>query len=160
MRQGTQGAEEDHVLADTNRSRGIGVHADSDASRPPTMPDYFVERNGRVFAGTHLLIDFWGAEQLDNLDHVEKALTDAVIAAGATLLHIHLHRFPSSGGISGVAILAESHITIHTWPERGYIALDVFMCGRVDAQETIPVLQRGFRPMQTTITEVHRGLQP
>ena len=50
-------------------------------------------------------------------------------AAGATLLHIHLHHFTPNGGVSGVAVLAESHISIHSWPEYGYAALDVFMCG-------------------------------
>jgi S-adenosylmethionine decarboxylase len=52
-----------------------------------------------------------------------------VDAAQATLLHIHVHHFQPNG-ISGVAVLAESHISIHTWPEVGYAAMDVFMCGR------------------------------
>jgi S-adenosylmethionine decarboxylase proenzyme len=46
---------------------------------------------------------------------------------GATLLHIHLHHFEPNGGVSGVAVLAESHISIHSWPKRGYAALDIFM---------------------------------
>src|SRR3989344_5516354 len=94
--------------------------------------DYFVERDGRVFAGTHLLIDFWGASRLDDLDHIKEALREAVLAAGATLLHIHLHHFSPNGGVSGVAVLAESHISVHTWPERGYAAFDIFMCGSCD----------------------------
>jgi len=60
---------------------------------------------------------------------MEATLREAVLQAGATLLHIHLHHFTPNGGISGVAVLAESHISVHTWPERNFAAFDVFMCG-------------------------------
>lgn len=119
--------------------------------------DHFIKRDGKVYAGTHLIIDLWGAERLDQLDHVEKTLIEAVEAAGATLLHIHLHHFTPNGGISGVAVLAESHISIHTWPERGYAALDVFMCGDARPQEAIPVLERAFRPERVGVDEMLRG---
>ena len=92
--------------------------------------DHFVVRNGVRCAGAHLIIDLYGAERLDDIDHIEAALRRAVNAASATLLHIHLHHFEPNGGVSGVAVLAESHISIHTWPENGYAALDVFMCGK------------------------------
>ena len=84
--------------------------------------DHFVERDGLRFAGTHLIIDLWQASRLDDLAHVEQALREATIRAGATLLNIDLHHFTPNGGISGVAVLAESHISIHTWPERAYAA--------------------------------------
>ena len=119
--------------------------------------DHFVSRDGMTFAGTHLLIDLWGAERLDDLAHVEAALRAAVAASRATLLHIHLHHFTPNGGISGVAVLAESHISIHTWPERGYAALDVFMCGDADPQATIPVLDRAFMPARIDVDELRRG---
>ena len=91
--------------------------------------DHFVERNGLRYAGSHLIIDLWDGEHLDDVGVIELALRRAVQAAGATLLHLHLHEFGSGGGVSGVAVLAELHISIHTWPERGYAAIDVFMCG-------------------------------
>ena len=91
--------------------------------------DHFTTRNGLTYAGSHLIIDLWEAEGLSDRDRIETALIDAVKAAGATLLHIHLHTFSEGGGISGVAVLAESHISVHTWPEKGYAAFDVFMCG-------------------------------
>jgi S-adenosylmethionine decarboxylase len=119
--------------------------------------DHFVSRDGMTFAGTHLLVDLWGAERLDDLAHVEAALRAAVAASRATLLHIHLHHFTPNGGISGVAVLAESHISIHTWPERGYAALDVFMCGDADPQATIPVLDRAFMPARIDVDELRRG---
>lgn len=120
-------------------------------------PDHFIRRNGKIFAGMHLIIDLWGAGRLDDLDHVRQALIDAVDAAGATLLHIHLHHFTPNGGISGVAVLAESHISIHTWPERGYAALDVFMCGDAQPHNAIPVLEQAFRPRTVKVEELYRG---
>jgi len=119
--------------------------------------DHFVTRDGMTFAGTHLIIDLWGAKRLDDLAHVESALRDAVEASGATLLHIHLHHFTPNGGISGVAVLAESHISIHTWPERNYAALDVFMCGDAIPQRAVPVLDRAFKPSKIDVDELRRG---
>jgi S-adenosylmethionine decarboxylase len=124
---------------------------------PESSSDHFVSRDGMVFAGSHLIIDLWGAKRLDDLEHVEAALREAVEASGATLLHIHLHHFTPNGGISGVAVLAESHISIHTWPERDYAALDVFMCGDAVPQRTIPVLDRAFSPSKIEVDELRRG---
>ena len=88
----------------------------------PDRGDHFVERNGLRYAGNHLLIDLWDGEHFDDIGMIELALRRAVAAAGATLLHLHLHEFGAGGGVSGVAVLAESHISIHTWPERSYAA--------------------------------------
>ena len=80
--------------------------------------DHFALRNGVRCAGVHLIIDLHGAKGLDDIDLVEATLRRCVDAARATLLHIHVHHFQPNG-ISGVAVLAESHISIHTWPEVG-----------------------------------------
>ncbi len=69
--------------------------------------DYFVERDGKVFAGTHILVDLWGAKSLNDTLLIEKALREAIKVCGASLLHIHLHEFGEGLGISGVAVLAE-----------------------------------------------------
>ena len=119
--------------------------------------DYFVDREGVRFAGAHLLIDLWGAQRLDDIAFIRETFEAAIEAAGATLLHIHLHHFTPNDGVSGVAVLAESHISIHTWPENGYAALDVFMCGRADPRKAVPVLERAFRPDRTAVKEVLRG---
>jgi S-adenosylmethionine decarboxylase len=124
----------------------------------PARPDYFVARDGLVYAGSHLLVDLWGARGLDDLDLMETALRDAVAACRATLLHIHLHRFGDSGGISGVAVLAESHISLHTWPERGFAAFDIFMCGACDPYHALPVLRRHLAPATVQLSETKRGL--
>ncbi len=74
-------------------------------------------------------------------------------AAGANLLHIHLHRFTANGGLAGVAVLSESHISIHSWPEAGYAALDVFMCGDANPHEAVEVLKAAFKPGRIEVKE-------
>jgi S-adenosylmethionine decarboxylase len=120
--------------------------------------DHFITRNGLTFAGSHLIIDLWEAEGLDDRDRIEQALIDAVNAAGATLLHIHLHTFSEGGGISGVAVLAESHISVHTWPEKGYAAFDVFMCGEAEPRKALSVFKAAFNPGRIVIGEHKRGV--
>jgi S-adenosylmethionine decarboxylase len=120
--------------------------------------DYFVERNGVKFAGTHLIVDLWGATNLDRLDLIEKTLETAAEDAGATILHTHLHHFSPNGGVSGVVVLAESHISIHTWPERNYAALDIFMCGSCDPYRCLRHLREAFHPEHVTLNEHKRGM--
>lgn len=112
---------------------------------------------GGAFAGWHLLVDFWQASRLDDPDHVTRALRAAALAAGATVLRLEMHRFGSGGGVTGVAILAESHISIHTWPEHGYAAIDIFACGDTRPHDAIPVLVEAFRPGRQEIIEHRRG---
>jgi S-adenosylmethionine decarboxylase proenzyme len=107
--------------------------------------------------GTHLVIDLIGAERLDDLAHVEQMLRACVAATGATLLHIHLHHFTPNGGISGVAVLAESHISIHSWPEHDYAALDVFVCGAGDPHKAVDVMRAAFQPRRVVVGEYLRG---
>ncbi|MCS6853586.1 MAG: adenosylmethionine decarboxylase [Elioraea sp.] len=129
-----------------------------EACRSEEHKDYFVERNGLRFAGTHLLVDLWGASALDDPQIIEKALREAALAAGATILHGHFHHFSPNGGVSGVLVLAESHISIHTWPERNFAAIDIFMCGACDPYASIPALKSWFRPERMLLGEQRRGL--
>jgi len=119
--------------------------------------DFFIERDGVRFAGTHLIIDLFGARKLDDLKHVERTLKRCVEAAGATLLHVHLHHFTPNGGVSGVAVLSESHISIHSWPEADYAALDVFMCGDANPHLAINVLKEAFEAQDVVVKEHLRG---
>lgn len=125
----------------------------------PTDTSFFVERDGKTFAGVHLIIDLWGASRLDDEAHIEDALRRCVDAAGATLLHIHLHRFEPNGGVSGVAVLAESHISVHSWPETGYAAFDIFTCGDTTPMAAVEVLREAFAPERVTVGEHLRGEQ-
>jgi len=118
--------------------------------------DHFAVRKGVRCAGVHLIVDLHGAKRLDDIEHIESTLRRCVEAARATLLHIHLHHFQPSG-VSGVAVLAESHISIHTWPEAGYAALDVFMCGSAEPDKCIPVLREAFAAKRVGVNELLRG---
>ena len=120
--------------------------------------DYFVERDGVRFAGLHLLLDLWGARNLNDPTAVETALRDAAQAAEATVHNVHLHHFSPSGGVSGVLMLAESHISIHTWPERDFAAIDIFVCGACDPYKAVPVLRRAFAAQSIEVTEQRRGV--
>ena len=121
---------------------------------------HFSTQDGLCFAGRHLLIDLWRAARLDDLGHVEQTLRLAVEAVGATLLRIELHHFTETKGVSGVAVLAESHMSIHTWPECGYAALDIFVCGNCDPYQAVPVLKAAFQPESLQVSEHRRGIMP
>jgi S-adenosylmethionine decarboxylase len=118
--------------------------------------DHFATRHGVRCAGVHLIVDVHGAKGLNDIDLIEATLRRCVDAARATLLHIHLHHFHPNG-VSGVAVLAESHISIHTWPEAGYAAMDVFMCGNADPDACIPVLRESFQADRVEVNEILRG---
>jgi len=119
--------------------------------------DYFVERDGMKYAGTHLLVDLWGATNLADPALIDAALRNAALQAGATILHSHFHHFTPNGGVSGVVVLAESHISIHTWPERDFAAIDIFMCGACNPHDAIPVLRAAFHPHRVDLDEQRRG---
>ena len=119
--------------------------------------DYFVTRDGMTYAGMHLLVDLWDASNLNDPARIDAALRAAALAAGATILHGHFHHFSPNGGVSGVLVLAESHISIHTWPERDFAAIDIFMCGACDPRRALPVLKNAFAPGRMAVDQQHRG---
>jgi S-adenosylmethionine decarboxylase len=128
-------------------------------SRDPlddSRDDHFIRRDGKVFAGTHLIIEVVNGEGLDDEARIQQAFRDCVETCGATLLHIHTHKF-SPQGVSGVAVLAESHISVHTWPEIGYGAFDVFMCGDAEPWNAVEVLRRAFSAGEVRVKELLRG---
>ncbi len=79
--------------------------------------------------GLHIIIDFWEATNLQDCEYIKKILTEAAAQCAAKVLDIKLHSFGEGAGVTGVALLAESHISIHTWPEEGKAAVDVYTCG-------------------------------
>ena len=126
------------------------------ASLASEREGHFAVRNGIRCAGVHLIVDLHGAKGLDDIDLIEATLRRCVEAAQATLLHIHVHHFQPNG-VSGVAVLAESHISIHTWPDARYAALDVFMCGKASPDACIPVLREAFQAERVEVNEILRG---
>jgi S-adenosylmethionine decarboxylase len=140
-----------------DRKTKLKVATPAPAAELDERNDHFAVRNGVRCAGVHLIVDLHGAEGLDDIDHIEATLRRCVAAARATLLHIHLHHFQPNG-VSGVAVLAESHISIHTWPERDFAAIDIFMCGSCNPYESLPMLKAVFQPASILLSEQRRGL--
>ena len=123
----------------------------------PSSTGIFFQTENMEYAGTHLLIDLWGASRLNDVRYMEDVLQRCVSASFATLLHLHCHQFSKSGGLSGVAVLAESHISVHTWPERNFAAFDVFMCGAAQPTNVIDVLKDAFQPEELKVKKILRG---
>lgn len=118
--------------------------------------DHFIRKDGKVYAGTHLILEVVNGTGLDDEDRIQNAFREIVDVCGATLLHIHTHKF-SPQGVSGVAVLAESHISVHTWPEIGYGAFDVFMCGDAQPWLSVDVLKKAFETSDVRVKEHLRG---
>lgn len=125
---------------------------------PQQEEEFFCRGSDFNFAGTHLLLELWQAQNLNSIEIAEDALIQATKSCNATLLELRLHHFSPYGGISGVAIIQESHISIHTWPELSYAAIDVFMCGKAEPSKAIGVFKSYFKPKKMQILELKRGL--
>jgi S-adenosylmethionine decarboxylase len=110
--------------------------------------------------GRHVIIELWGCSNVINdAELVKTAMLDAVRAANATLLNIYVHTF-SPQGVTGVAVLSESHLSIHTWPEYGYVAADVFTCGETTKpRAAAEVLGKAFHAKQLDLRELERGVR-
>lgn len=120
--------------------------------------DYFIEQDGVRYAGNHLLVEIWGGENFDDPALIGEALCRGAEDAGATILHSHFHHFSPYSGVSGVVVLAESHISIHTWPEKSYAAIDIFMCGDCNPKDALPAIKQLFQPETMDVAEHKRGL--
>ena len=134
----------------------VPTDMDKDDSQQVVTKDYFIQRGDKRYAGVHLIIDLHGASHLSDVAHIEKTMRCCVEASKATLLHIHLHRFEPDG-VSGVAVLAESHISVHTWPESRYAAFDVFMCGATKPEACIEIMREAFEAERVDVKEILRG---
>lgn len=108
--------------------------------------------------GTHLVVDAWKApaELLNNPEKIRSALIEAISAGEATLIDICVHQF-SPYGVTATVTLAESHIAIHTWPEYGYFAADLFFCGKGKPTVAMNVLQEALQAGQVKMQEIERG---
>jgi S-adenosylmethionine decarboxylase len=110
------------------------------------------------YDGCHLIADLHGAKRLSDLPFIEEVLRAAAEAAEATLLNVTLHHFGPGQGVTGVALLAESHISIHTWPEHRYAALDMFLCGRSDTvSRALELVTQMFEAERVTEVRHRRG---
>lgn len=111
--------------------------------------------------GTHLVVDAWHApsDLLNDPEKIRHVLIDAAIAGEATLIDLCVHQF-SPQGVTATATLAESHIAIHTWPEYGYFAADLFFCGCGNPHRSVELLQTALEAKQIKLYELKRGFDP
>ena len=122
-------------------------------------PKEYCGNNGLFkYAGIHLIVEVWNSKYLSDLPRISQTIKDAVAACNAHLLDLNLHEFSPHGGVSGVAVLQESHLSIHTWPEFDYAAMDIFVCGTIDPYKAIPVIRAGLEPRSLQVVEIKRGI--
>lgn len=110
--------------------------------------------------GRHVLTEVYGCDFdiLNDLEKIREILVSAALSAGAQVLETAFHRF-SPQGVSGVVVISESHLAIHTWPELGYAAVDVFTCGeRVDPWVAVEAIVKEFGAESVTASEIKRGV--
>ena len=110
-------------------------------------------------AGTHLLADFYGVApgHLTDCVQIDALLRAGARAAGARILHSHFHSFGEAMGVTGVVLLAESHISIHTWPEFGFAAADIFMCGQAQPKLALELIEAALGPASSIVQTIARG---
>lgn len=127
-----------------------------------TAPFTTTTENGKkqIHLGQHVLAEFFECDPniLNNVSMVEKLMTEAALECGATIVQKCFHMF-SPYGVSGVVIISESHLAIHTWPELGYAAVDLFTCGdKCDPKVSYAYLKKMFNSKNASYRELKRGI--
>ncbi len=119
---------------------------------------YHVDTKAK-YLGQHVLAEFFECDPniLNNAQKVESLMIDAALECGATIVQKCFHMF-SPHGVSGVVIISESHLAIHTWPELGYAAVDLFTCGdKCDPKVAYEFLKNAFHSTKASFSELKRG---
>ena len=121
------------------------------------MPEPLVAQPSQKHLGIHLIAEFWDGKIIEEQREVERILLDAARRARSTALAISSHKF-SPHGITAFVLLAESHISMHSWPEKNYLAVDIFTCG----EKTMPFkaleyLKEIYQPKRVDVREIKRG---
>lgn len=138
------------------------VLARGEAQSPIAIPQEFLNASAlraeqaQTGLGRHVIAEFWNCENAGSETGLSEAIEEAVRSARATLLDLSIRRFYPQG-YSAIALLAESHLSLHAWPELGYVALDVFTCGDADPQKIVQHLEQHFRPQDTEYIKIPRG---
>jgi S-adenosylmethionine decarboxylase len=111
--------------------------------------------------GRHLILECHGCDSisLKDQDYLERIMVESAEMAGAEVLHSYFHKFDQGEGITGVVALAESHISIHTWPEYRYMAIDVFMCGECDPHDSFNYIITNMDIESYNINCIERGVE-
>lgn len=128
-------------------------HYDIDCS-----DQHLIKFDDYLYAGNHLIFDFWGSDEILNQKLIIDTCRFAVEEAGATVLHTHFHEFGEGYGITGVLVLSESHLSLHTWPEINLMTFDIYMCGRAEPKLALTILRSKLKPKKVTLMNVKRGI--
>ena len=118
-----------------------------------------MNHGSKDFLGRHLLVDLADCDRalLDDVDRLRTAMLDSAGAIGATIVTDHFHRFAPQG-VSGVIVIAESHLALHTWPEHGMASIDLFSCSEhLDFARLVAVVTEKFGASHCSTTTVMRG---
>lgn len=111
-------------------------------------------------AGRHVIAELWGCEAdlLNDLQRIERIMVSAALESGAEVREVAFHKFAPQG-VSGVVIISESHLTIHSFPEHGYASVDVYTCGdRIDPKVACEYITRGLKATKREFIEIPRGV--
>lgn len=110
------------------------------------------------YLGKHVILDLYDCptDLLKNPQEIEQIMEAAATAMQATIVQQTFHEF-SPHGVSGVIVIKESHLTIHTWPEHGYAAIDIFTCGTIQMDLGVIFLKEHFQANRTALREIQRG---
>jgi S-adenosylmethionine decarboxylase len=109
-----------------------------------------------------MILEIWGKPgslPFWNMDEAAAALVRASREAGATVLSERWHHFGDGFGYTGVVILSESHVSVHTWPEKGYAAIDVFMCGTCNPEDTLETIVNYYQAVKYSVKTLKRGIE-
>ncbi|ARK31688.1 adenosylmethionine decarboxylase [Halalkalibacter krulwichiae] len=111
--------------------------------------------------GRHVIAELWGCnvEKLNNMSYIEQVFVDAALKSGAEVREVAFHKF-APHGVSGVVIISESHLTIHSFPEHGYASIDVYTCGDLDPNIAANHITESLGATNSEVIEVPRGMGP
>jgi len=132
------------------------VALDTDVS---SSPESHMKQTSAL--GIHIIAELDGCAVMPDKDALVTLLSSAALEGHAQLLNVHVHGFGDGAGVAGVALLAESHISVHTWPEFRYAAVDVFMCGMAaNPEAALEILVTGMQASHVRVEKLTRDSQP
>ena len=111
--------------------------------------------------GRHVISELWGCNliTLNDVNRIEKIFVDAALRSGAEVREVTFHKFAPQG-VSGVVIISESHLTIHSFPEHGYASIDVYTCGELDPNIAVNYIAEALHAKKRECIEIPRGMGP
>lgn len=118
---------------------------------------WVIENKTKKYSGVHLIAEFWYGKNIEDTKEIRQILIEAVKKANNTVLKIVVHKFKPQG-ITGIVLLAESHLALHTWPEFNYTAIDIYTCGdKANPDKALEYLKEKFQPKKVEIRKLKRG---